>query len=143
MLYDRCRAILQQVGDAEAEVASRGDMARGLLKIGAPADFGRRQLAPALASFVARHPGLKAHLMLSDAGLENETDDCDVVLRFGLPNDPAMIARKIATTRQVVVAAPAYIAKFGKPATPEALAEHNCLLLARRGNPPVFNGAWR
>jgi LysR family transcriptional regulator, transcriptional activator for dmlA len=113
-------------------VASRGGAARGLLKVGAPADLGRRHLTPALARFVAQHPGLDAHLILSDVGLENEADGCDLVLRFGLPNDPSMIARKIATTTQVVVAAPSYIARRGAPASAEDLKSHNCLRLSRR-----------
>ncbi len=132
LLYDRSFAILEQVRDAEAEVASRGGSARGLLKVGASADLGRRHVSPVLARFVAQHPGLDAHLILSDAGLENEADDCDLVLRFGLPNDPAMIARKIATTTQVVVAAPSYVARRGAPTSPEELKDHNCLRLARR-----------
>jgi LysR family transcriptional activator of dmlA len=121
LLYDRSRTILEQVRDAEAEVTSRGGVARGLLKVGAPTDLGQRHLSPSLASFVAQHPGLDAHLILSDAGLENEADACDVVLRFGLPNDPSMIARKIATTIQVAVAAPSYVAKRGARFHPRTL----------------------
>jgi LysR family transcriptional regulator, transcriptional activator for dmlA len=86
LLYERSRSILEQIRDAEAEVASRGGVARGLLKVGAPCDFGRRHLGPILALFTAQHPGLEAHLVLSDAGLENQADGCDVVLRYGLPN---------------------------------------------------------
>jgi LysR family transcriptional activator of dmlA len=132
LLYDRSRTILEQVRDAEAEVASRGGAARGLLKVGAPADLGRRHLSPVLARFVSQHPGLDAHLILSDAGLENEADGCDLVLRFGLPSDPGMIARKIATMRQVAVAAPSYLVRRRAPTTPQELKGHNCLRLVRR-----------
>jgi LysR family transcriptional regulator, transcriptional activator for dmlA len=132
LLYERCRSILDQIRDVEAEVASRGGAARGLLRIGAPADFGRRYIAPHLSTFTAQHPGLDAHLMLSDIGLENEADNCDLVFRFGLPSDPTMIARKIATTRQVVCASPSYVDRRGTPNTPEELRSHNCLRLARR-----------
>jgi hypothetical protein len=38
LLYERSRSILEQVRDAEAEVASRGGAARGRLKVGAPSD---------------------------------------------------------------------------------------------------------
>jgi DNA-binding transcriptional LysR family regulator len=100
--------------------------------VGASADFGRRHLAPTLAMFAAQHPGLEAHLVLSDTGLENEADHCDLVLRFGLPNDPGMIARKVATTTQVLCAAPSYVARRGAPQTPDELRAHNCLRLARR-----------
>jgi DNA-binding transcriptional LysR family regulator len=77
LLYERSRSILEQIRDAEAEVASRGGAARGLLKVGAPSDFGRRHLGPILALFTAQHPGVEAHLVLSDAGLENQADGCD------------------------------------------------------------------
>jgi DNA-binding transcriptional LysR family regulator len=132
LLYERCRSILDQIRDAEAEVASRGGAARGLLRIGAPADFGRKYIAPHLATFTAQHPGLDAHLTLSDVGLENEADSCDLVFRVGLPNDLTMVARKVATTRQVVCASPAYLARRGTPGSPEELRSHNCLRLARR-----------
>ena len=83
LLYERSRSILNQIRDAEAEVASRGGAARGLLRVGAPTDFGRRHIAPLLARFTSQHPGLEAHFTLSDAGLEVEADACDLVLRFG------------------------------------------------------------
>ena len=60
---------------------------------------------PLLARFTARHPGLEAHFILSDAGLEVEADACDLVLRFGLPTDEGMIARKIASTNRILCAA--------------------------------------
>jgi len=132
LLYERCRSILDQIRDAEAEVASRGGAARGLLRIGAPADFGRKHIAPLLPAFTVQHPGLDAHLILSDIGLENESDGCDLVFRFGLPSDPTMIARKIATTTQVVCAAPSYVARRGAPNSPDELHGHDCLRLARR-----------
>jgi LysR family transcriptional activator of dmlA len=132
LLYDRSRSILDLVRDAEAEVASRGGAARGLLRVGAPTDFGRRHIAPLLATFTAQHPRLEAHLMLSDAGLEVEADGCDLVLRYGLPNDPAMIARKVAVTRRILCAAPSYLARRGTPRSPDDLDSHSCLRLSRR-----------
>jgi DNA-binding transcriptional LysR family regulator len=132
LLYERSRSILEQVRDTEAEVASRGGAARGLLRVGAPSDFGRRHIAPLLGRFIAQHPGLQAHLILSDAGLEVEADACDLVLRFGPPNDVSMIARKIASTSRVLCAAPPYLARRGTPRSPEELSAHSCLRLARR-----------
>ena len=132
LLYERSCSILDQIRDAEAEVASRGGAARGLLKIGAPSDFGRRHLGPILALFTAQHPGVEAHLVLSDAGLENQADNCDVVLRFGLPHDPGMIARKMAMTTRVLCASSSYLTRHGTPHLPDDLLQHNCLRLARR-----------
>ena len=140
LLYERSGSILDQIRDAEAEVASRGGAARGLLKVGAPSDFGRRHLCPILALFTAQHPGVEAHLVLSDAGLENQADNCDVVLRFGLPNDLGMVARKIATTRRILCAASSYLIHHGTPQSPDDLIQHNCLRLARRHH---LDDLWR
>jgi LysR family transcriptional regulator, transcriptional activator for dmlA len=140
LLYERSCSILDQIRDAEAEVASRGGAARGLLKIGAPSDFGRRHLGHILALFTAQHPGVEAHLVLSDAGLENQADNCDVVLRFGLPHDPGMIARKMAITTRVLCASPSYLTRHGTPHSPDDLLRHNCLRLARRHH---LDDLWR
>src|SRR5271166_2990556 len=130
--YARSQSILSELRDAEAEVSARGGAARGLLRVGAPMELGRRGIAPLLAEFVARHPGLEAHLVLSDAGLEVAEDGIDVALRVGRPDDPTLIARKLATTRRVVCATPSYFAAREAPRVPDNLAAHDCLRLARR-----------
>jgi DNA-binding transcriptional LysR family regulator len=140
LYYEHCLSILADVRDAEAEVSARGATARGLLKVGAPSEFGRRRVAPLLAEFAARHPGLEAHLALSDAGLEVGQDALDVALRFDRPDDPAVIARKIASVRRIVCASPSYLATRGAPETPADLARHECLRLARRHR---LNDRWR
>lgn len=132
LYYQHCRRILANLRDADAEVSARGAAARGLLKVGAPMELGRRRIAPLLAEFAGRHAGLEAHLVLSDAGLEVGQDGIDVALRVDRPDDPAVIARKIASTRRVLCGAPGYLATRGVPERPADLAGHECLRLARR-----------
>lgn len=132
LYFEHCGSILAHVRDAEAEVSARGATASGLLKVGAPTELGRHRIAPLLAEFTARHPALAAHLVLSDVGLEVGQDGLDVALRIDRPEDPAVIARKIAATRRIVCAAPSYLAARGIPEKPADLAGHECLRLARR-----------
>jgi DNA-binding transcriptional LysR family regulator len=133
MLYqEHCRSILAELRDAEAEVSARGTTARGLLRVGAPMELGRRRIAPLLAEFAARHPALETHLALSDAGLEIGQDGLDVALRVDQPEDQSIMTRKVASTRRVLCAAPSYLAARGTPKTPADLAGHECLRLARR-----------
>lgn len=132
LYYEHCRNILKDLRDAEAEVSARGATARGLLRVGAPMELARRRIGPLLAEFAARHPGLEVHLALSDAGLEVGEDGLDVAIRIGRPDDPAVITRKIASTKRVVCATPSYLAARGIPARPADLAGHECLRLARR-----------
>jgi DNA-binding transcriptional LysR family regulator len=106
MLYhEHCRSILAELRDAEAEVSARGATARGLLRVGAPMELGRRRIAPLLAEFAAQHPALETHLALSDAGLEIGQDGLDVALRVDRPEDQSIMTRKIAATRRVLCAA--------------------------------------
>jgi DNA-binding transcriptional LysR family regulator len=132
LFHEHCRGILASLRDAEAEVSAHGTAARGLLKVGAPMELGRRRIAPLLADFAAQHPGLEAHLVLSDAGLEVGQDGIDVALRIDRPDDPAAITRKVAATRLVLCGAPSYLARRGVPEKPADLAAHECLRLARR-----------
>jgi LysR family transcriptional regulator, transcriptional activator for dmlA len=132
LLYERSCAILEQVREAEAEVASRGESARGVLRVGAPCEFGFRHIAGLMASFSQKHPALDAHLTLSDAGLEVSADGFDLVFRFGLPDDIGMIARRITSTPRVLCGSPGYLAKYGVPATPAELVDHKCLRFSRR-----------
>ena len=46
--------------------------------------------------------------------------------------EPWVIARKIATVSRVLCASPSYLARRGTPGTPDQLAAHSCLRLARR-----------
>jgi DNA-binding transcriptional LysR family regulator len=132
LYYEHCRTILKDLRDAEAEVSARGTTARGVLRVGAPMELGRRRIGPLLAEFAALHPALEVHLALSDAGFEVGEDGLDVALRIGRPDDPAVITRKIASTKRIVCAAPSYLAARGAPARPADLAAHECLRLARR-----------
>ena len=129
---EHCRSILKDLRDAEAEVLARGATARGLLRVGAPMELGRRRIGPLLAEFAARHPDLEVHLALSDAGLEVGEDGLDVAIRIGRPDDPSVIARKIASTKRIICAAPSYLAARGMSERPADLAGHECLRLARR-----------
>jgi LysR family transcriptional regulator, transcriptional activator for dmlA len=132
LLYERSCFILEQIREAEAEVASRGGSARGILRVGAPCEFGFRHIAGLMASFSQKHPALDAHLTLSDAGLEVGADGFDLVFRFGLPDDIGMIARRVASTPRVLCGSPGYLAKYGVPTTPADLVDHKCLRFSRR-----------
>lgn len=132
LYYERSGELLSALRDMEAEVSSRGTTARGLLRVAAPMDFGRRRIAPALAGFAQAHPELSIQLVLSDAGAEIGEDLLDVAIRTGLPADQNVVARKLAMAPMLLCAAPAYVDAHGAPATLADLRHHRCLLLARR-----------
>jgi DNA-binding transcriptional LysR family regulator len=93
--------------------------------------IGRRLVAPLVACFVEKYPGVQVHLNLSDSGLEVIDDGLDVTLRNGLPTDTSVIAKKILSTRRIVCASPSYLKLHGVPRRPEDLLQHDCIRLVR------------
>lgn len=100
---------------------------RGELRVTAPLVFGRRHLAPAVASFLEAHPQLRVELVLDDRALDLVSGGFDVAVRIGRLSDSGLRVRKIGDVRRVLVASPAYLAARGVPRSPADLAAHEIL----------------
>jgi DNA-binding transcriptional LysR family regulator len=131
LFYERCMRIVADIADAEAEASSKGAAIKGMLRIGAPMELGRRLVAPLITEFRGRYPDVQVHLVLSDSGLDVIDDGLDVALRNGLPSDSSVIARKVLTAKRITCASPAYFKKHGTPAKPGDLLQHDCIRLVR------------
>ncbi|AJP57381.1 LysR family transcriptional regulator [Pandoraea vervacti] len=131
---EECQRILNDMHNAEAAVSAGGVKASGHLRLSAPAGFGRRHVAPLLPVFIEAHPDVSATLDLSDrlVDLVNEGFDCAV--RLGELPDSSLVSVRLGDNRRVCVAAPAYLAKHGRPESLEALARHNCLAFGSTAN---------
>ena len=125
--YERCLEILAQVEETELQVSRLHDEPKGVLKINAPMSFGMLYLGGAVAAFMAEFPDLKIELLLTDRFIDPVEEGVDVTIRIADLADSSLIARKLASTRRVVVASPAYLEQFGSPATPDDLAHHRWL----------------
>ncbi|HET8881125.1 MAG TPA: LysR family transcriptional regulator [Solimonas sp.] len=128
-----CQRIVEDLAGAEANVRRGRMSASGHLRVTAPAGFGRRHVAPAIATFLERHPDVDVSLDLSDriADLANESIDC--AIRVGELTDSRLVRVRLAENRRVVVASPAYLKRRGTPRHPDALADHDCLSLGDTG----------
>lgn len=125
--FERCVDILASIEETELQVSRLHDEPRGVLKVNAPMSFGTRYLGEAIADFMAKFPGLRIELTLTDRFIDPIEEGADVTIRIGALSDSSLIARKIAPARRVLVASPDYLALQGKPTSPEDLAGHRCL----------------
>lgn len=127
-----CQRILNDLANAEASVSLGGVKASGHLKISAPAGFGRRHVAPLVASFLDAHAEVTVNLDLTDrlVDLLNESVDC--AIRVGELADSSLVSVRLGEMRRCVVASPAYLARRGTPASLDDLAAHNCLSLGQQ-----------
>jgi len=125
--YERVVAIIASLEEAEAFVARRSAVAKGLLKVSAPTSFGRMHVAPHLARFLDSHPDISLNLNLSDAFVDIVSEGYDLAIRIAALDDSSLVARRLAPNHRLLVASPAYLAAHGEPKTIQDLVRHNCL----------------
>lgn len=127
VFYERARKGLEDIRDAEQEVAHLQDEPRGSLRVNAPMSFGILHVAPALADFMARYPEITVDVNYDDRKVDVIDEGFDVSIRISDLPDSSLVARRIAPCRHVVVASPAYLEENGTPESPQDLQNHNAI----------------
>jgi DNA-binding transcriptional LysR family regulator len=127
IFYARCRELLDNLEEAEAEVTSRTGEAAGLLKVNVPVTFGLMHLAPLWPAFLARHPKLAIDITLADRVADLVEEGFDIAVRIGQLSASSLISRKLASTRMVLCASPEYLQRRGAPGRPEELLHHDVI----------------
>lgn len=120
--HARCVEVIGAVDAAEAMFDDAGS--RGPLRADLQGTLARFFVMPALADFAARHPGIVLSLSEGDRMVDLVAEGVDCVLRAGELPDSALVGRQVATAAQVTLASPAYLARFGTPATLAQLEGH-------------------
>lgn len=120
----RAEAVLGELDAAERELAGLSANPRGTLYVTAPVAFGRIHVLPVIGEMLEHYPGLDARMMLVDRNIRIVEEGIDVAVRIGQLEDSALHAVHIADVRPVVVASPAYLARFGIPRSREDLEQH-------------------
>lgn len=119
--------VLSAIERAEAEVLARQTTPTGSLVISAPIVFGRLHVTPLLATYRQLHPAVELDLRLSDRMIDLVDERVDAAIRLGHLGDSTLVARRVGTTRRVLVASPGYLARHGAPLTPREVARHQCI----------------
>jgi LysR family transcriptional regulator, transcriptional activator for dmlA len=124
--------ILAEIEVACASVDDRVNKPKGTLKIAAPAFLGRRYVAPALCQFMRSYPQIDVQVDLQDRPVNLQEDGYDIAIRTGTLSNSTLIAKRLAPDRHIIAASPAYLARRGRPARPDDLVRHDCLILGDR-----------
>jgi len=93
------------------------DEPRGDLKISSSTLFGRQYVQQAILRFQAQHPDIRIELLLEDRMVDLVGEGFDIGFRVGEPKESNLIVKQIAKNRLLIVAAPAFIEKYGEPNT--------------------------
>lgn len=118
---------LRRADDALA-AARGGQQAAGVLRLTVPHIAVPSVIAPVLPELRARHPALTVEVVVDDRLVDIVADGYDAGIRLGEAVERHMVAIRVsAPFRFVVVGAPGYFARRGKPTHPRALVEHDCI----------------
>jgi DNA-binding transcriptional LysR family regulator len=121
------RRLLEELGEAERAAGGEYRAPRGELLVTAPIMFGKLHVAPIVHEFLAAYPDVTVRLVLSDQVIDLAEAMVDVAVRIARLPDSDLIARQVGHVCWVFCASETYLARRGTPATPEALAEHDCI----------------
>ncbi len=135
---EKCRVILNLVEAAETDVAEERLTPRGNIRISLPLSYGLKRLAPVLLDFSQRYPEVALEMDYTDRRVNLIEEGVDLSIRITRRLEAGDVARKIGSSRMLVVAAPEYLARHGQPEKPAELANHICLGYTNGGSAQIW-----
>ncbi|MFK0332366.1 LysR family transcriptional regulator [Rhizobium sp. NPDC090275] len=125
--YEQVAPLLSGIEEAAMAASGVAQSVRGRLRVNVDPYFSRLVLGPRLGAFLDLYPELQIEIITRNEIGDLVADGMDVAVRFGDPAQTTLISRLLMRTRVITIAAPAYLAKHGRPAAPGDLADHTCI----------------
>lgn len=115
-LHQRTGALLTELDETAAAIASGGHVPRGRLRISTPLLFSQIAMGKLAAGFAARFPDVRLEVTTEDRPVDIVEEGYDLVIRVNPDQDESLVGRAFLRDRLVVVASPA----LARPAAGEA-----------------------
>ena len=130
-LIEGGQELLDSFDSVAAAVRGAVKDSKGTIRVGTPPSFGAVHLVPLVTAFSAMNPDILFALHLDDGRVDIASEGLDLSVRIAPSlKDTSLVAQKLGSVPQLLVAAPAYLAARGKPITPQDLIMHDCLVHA-------------
>jgi len=126
--YEHAVRAIEEADKAEVAARGAGASLAGTLRVNAGVAFGKLHIVPLLPDFLAEHPDLSLDLILDDHPIDLIEEGVDVGLWHGPLADSSLSARKVATSRRVVLGASVYFERVGVPLSPAELNRHAAVI---------------
>ena len=132
----RSKSILDDLRDAEAAVNASSLSPSGVLRVTASLSFSVQHIAPLLKAYTRRYPQVRVHVEVANRYLDIIDNNIDVAIRTReYEPDSNITIRRLAETRRILAASPAYLAERGRPREPAALRDHDLLVYTHANSP--------
>jgi DNA-binding transcriptional LysR family regulator len=119
--YANVVQILRLIEQASDEARSARGATAGTVRISCTAALGVRHVGRLIFAFQDLYPDIAVDLSLTDERIDLVREGVDIAVRLGPLADSSMKARALGLSRRVLVASPGYLARHGRPTTPEDL----------------------
>lgn len=116
-----CKRILLELQEAEELASGSSIRARGNLTVTAPVMFGELFLIPLIKDYLCAHSEVAVNALLVDRMVNMLDEGVDVALRIGQLPEGGFHALKVGEIRPVICAAPSFLDRVGRPASPRDL----------------------
>ncbi len=133
---EAARQIVAQIKDAELRASGEYEVPRGSLSITVPLAFGRQHVLPLAYDFLCEHPEITLKILSVDRIVHLVEEHIDVGVRLGNLTDSSLFAVKVEDFRLLTCASPAYLARKGRPSSPEDLVNHDAARFTGMGEAP-------
>jgi len=141
LYYERCRRIVDEARIAHEQLGEMLAQPSGVLRASLPVDFATIYLAPLIAEFARRYPGITFEFDLTPRRVDLVAEPFDVAIRMGELADSTLIARLLARLPVQAYASPRYLEVSGEPVHPTDLAQHECIGFPNAGMWALHRGA--
>lgn len=130
--FEEARRLVGEIGEAESQLRQGERTLSGPLRVATAIGFGLRVLLPHVRSFMRNNPDVVIDLKLDDGFIDLVEQGIDVAVRIGTLADSSLVARRIASSRRLLVAGRQYLEQLGPgqsaPRVPQDLLQHPCLV---------------
>ncbi|MBL0546988.1 LysR family transcriptional regulator [Aeromonas jandaei] len=122
--YRHCSKAVEALTEAELMLSASQQEVTGTLKMAVPIETGQLVVGRLVAKFLQAYPGLQVELELTNRVVDPISEGLDAVVRIGDMSDSNLAARRLWSTRRLLCASPAYLARSPAIKRPEDLANH-------------------
>jgi DNA-binding transcriptional LysR family regulator len=122
--YANSVQILRLVDQAGDEARGTRGAPAGTIRISCTAAFGVLHVSRLIFAFQDRYPDIAVDLNLTDERVDLVREGVDIAVRLGPLTESSMKLRSLGHSQRLMVAAPDYLAKRGRPAVPQDLSGH-------------------
>lgn len=127
-LLPEAQALLVQAQRARQTLARLQEELSGTVRLTLPVSFAESFFDALLLSFVQQYPHIHIELDLHNDYRDMIAEGFDLAIRSGVASDARLVATPLYAMQEMTCASPAYLARYGEPLSPDALAVHSCLV---------------